>query len=76
MGELAADIERPPTELDELTDTELAVYEALPRRGARTLDDIAVTAGIPVVDVLGPLTMLDVRGLVVQVDGAWRLAKG
>ena len=36
----------------------------------------AVTAGIPVVDVLGPLTMLDVRGLVVQVDGAWRLAKG
>ena len=54
---------------------ELAVYEALPRRGSRTVDEIAVAAGLPVSDVLGPLTMLDVRGLVTQVDGCWKLAK-
>lgn len=75
MGELAPDLERPVSELDALTGAELAVYEALPRRGSRTVDEIAVTAGLPVTDVLGPLTMLDVRGLVTQIDGCWKLAK-
>lgn len=75
MGEFAPELERPVSQLDALTGTELAVYEALPRRGSRTVDEIAVTAGLPVADVLGPLTMLDVRGLVTQVDGCWRLAK-
>ncbi|GFM19298.1 MULTISPECIES: DNA-processing protein DprA [Mycobacteriaceae] len=75
MGEFAPELERPVSELDALTGTELAVYEALPRRGGRTVDEIAVTAGLPVTDVLGPLTMLDVRGLVTQVDGCWKLAK-
>ena len=51
------------------------MYEALPRRGSRTVDEIAVAAGLPVSDVLGPLTMLDVRGLVTQIDGCWKLAK-
>lgn len=74
MGEFT-ELERPVSELDALTGTELAVYEALPRRGGRTVDEIAVTAGLPVTDVLGPLTMLDVRGLVTQVDGCWKLAK-
>lgn len=75
IGELAPDIARPATRLDELTDEELAVYESLPGRGSRTVDEIAVTAGLPVADVLGPLTMLDVRGLVTQVDGCWKLVK-
>ena len=75
MGEFAPDLERPVSELDALTGAELAVYEALPRRGSHTVDEIAVTAGLPVTDVLGPLTMLDVRGLVTQVDGCWKLAK-
>ncbi|MDY6999129.1 MAG: DNA-processing protein DprA [Actinomycetota bacterium] len=75
MGETAPELERPGTEIDELDDTELSVYEALPRRGSRTIDEIAVTAGLPVTDVLAPLTMLDVRGLVVQADGRWKLAK-
>ena len=75
MGELAPELERPVSELDTLTGTELTVYEALPRRGSRTVDEIAFAAGLPVTDVLGPLTMLDVRGLVTQVDGCWKLAK-
>lgn len=75
MGEFAPELERPVSELDALSAAELAVYEALPRRGSRTVDEIAVAAGLPVSDVLGPLTMLDVRGLVTQVDGCWKLAK-
>ena len=75
MGEFAPELERPVSELDALSTAELAVYEALPRRGSRTVDEIAVAAGLPVSDVLGPLTMLDVRGLVTQVDGCWKLAK-
>ena len=75
IGELAPDHARPVSELDELTDVELAVYEALPGRGTRTLEEIAVVSGLPVTDVLGPLTMLDVRGLVTQLQGCWKLAK-
>lgn len=75
FGELAPDVARPITPLDDLTDEELTVYESLPGRGARTVDEIAVIAGLPATDVLGPLTMLDVRGLVTQEDGCWKLAK-
>lgn len=76
IGEFAPEIERPSTATDGLSDTELAVYEALPRRGSRTVEEIAVRTGIPATEVLGPLTMLDVRGLVNRVDGCWKLAKG
>ncbi|GJF11051.1 putative DNA processing protein DprA [Mycolicibacterium cyprinidarum] len=75
MGEFAPEVTRPASVIDDLTDTELAVYEALPRRGTRTVGEIAVAAGLPVTDVLGPLTMLDVRGLITQAEGSWRLAK-
>jgi DNA processing protein len=75
MGEFAPDIPRPTTSLDDLSDEELAVYESLPRRGARTVDEIAVVAGLPPTEVLGPLTMLDVRGLVTREEGCWKLAK-
>ncbi|PQD98689.1 DNA-protecting protein DprA [Mycobacterium sp. EPG1] len=74
-GELAPDLDRPTTGLDDLSDEELAVFEALPGRGMRTVDEIAVTAGIPATEVLGPLTMLNVRGLATQENGCWRLAK-
>lgn len=73
MGEFAPDPDRPGTDLDDLDDTELTVYEALPRRGAHTVGEIAIRAGLPVADVLGPLAMLDVRGLVRQEDGNWKL---
>ena len=75
MGEFAPDIPRPTTSLDDLSDEELTVYESLPRRGARTVDEIAVVAGLPPTEVLGPLTMLDVRGLVTREEGCWKLAK-
>jgi DNA processing protein len=75
MGELAPDAARPNSETDVLSDRELAVYDALPRRGTRTAGEIAMTAGLPVSDVLGPLTMLDVRGLVTQLAGSWKLSK-
>jgi DNA processing protein len=75
MGEFAPDIPRPTTSLDDLSDDELTVYESLPRRGACTVDEIAIVAGLPPTDVLGPLAMLDVRGLVTQEEGCWKLAK-
>ena len=75
IGEFAPDVERPTTEVDDLSDEELAVFEALPRRGKRTLDEIAVAAGMAPADVLGPLTMLDVRGLVAREEGCWKLAR-
>lgn len=76
VGEFPPDRERPVTEVDDLSDEELIVFEALPGRGVRTVDEIAVTAGLPASDVLGPLTMLNVRGLVMQEDGCWKLARG
>lgn len=75
VGELAPDLVRPVSVVDDLTDVELAVYEALPARGTRTLEEISVVAGLPVPEVVGPLAMLDVRGLVRQVEGCWKLAK-
>lgn len=74
VGELAPDLARPATSLDGLTDEEFTVYEALPGRGKRAVQEIAVAAGLPVTEVLGPLTMLEVRGLITQVEGSWRLA--
>lgn len=75
VGELAPDRGRPACEVDELSVEELIVYEALPGRGGRSVDEIAVTAGMPATEVLGPLTMLNVRGLAIQEEGCWKLAK-
>ncbi|BBX71004.1 DNA-processing protein DprA [Mycolicibacterium psychrotolerans] len=74
-GEIAEDPPRPRSELDDLSPDELAVYEALPGRGTRSIEDIAVVAGLPVADVLGPLTMLDIKGLVTQDNGDWKLLR-
>jgi DNA processing protein len=73
-GELAADDDRPASRLDGLTDTELRVYDAFPARGARTVDEIAVASGLPPTQVLGPLSMLEIGGLVVCQGGRWKLA--
>ncbi|MBO0677182.1 DNA-processing protein DprA [Mycolicibacterium sp. S2-37] len=72
-GELAPDEVRPVTALDGLGDAERRVYEALPARAARSADEIAVAAGIPAYQVLGPLAMLEVAGLVVHREGRWTL---
>ena len=74
-GEFAAEQPRPRSEVDGLSEEELAVYEALPGRGSRSIDQIAVAAGMPETDVIGQLTMLDIRGLVTQQDGEWKVAR-
>ena len=73
-GELAADPKRPTSPLDGLADIELRVYDAFPARGARTVDEIAVASGLPPTQVLGPLSMLEIAGLVVCQGGRWKLA--
>jgi DNA processing protein len=74
-GELAPEEERPVSALDGLADTEKQVYDALPARGARSADEIAVAAGLPPTQVLGPLAVLELAGLAVRRDGRWRLAR-
>lgn len=73
-GELADEPAHPVTPLDGLSDGEQAVYEAFPARGLRSAEQLAVECGLPVEDVLAPLTMLEVTGLVEQRDGRWRLS--
>lgn len=74
-GEFAEDPAGPTDVLDALSDAELQVYEALPGRGVRTADEIAVAAGLPAATVLGPLAMLEIAGLVQREEGRWRLAR-
>jgi DNA processing protein len=73
-GELADEQDRPTSRLDGLADNELRVYDALPARGARTVDEIAVASGLPPTQVLGPLSMLEIAGLVISQGGRWKLA--
>jgi DNA processing protein len=75
VGEIAPDVPRPFSPLDGLSDAEQHVYEALPARGGSTADEIAVASGLAPTQVLGPLTMLEVAGLVVGKDGCWTLAE-
>ncbi len=72
-GEFAEERPRPANPLDGLSETELKVFEALPARGARTPDQIAVAAGLPATSILGPLAILEIAGLVQRRDGRWRL---
>ena len=74
-GEFADELPRPSAALDELTDSERLVYEALPARGAKTPDQIAVASGLPAARVLGPLAMLEIAGLVQRQDGRWRICR-
>jgi DNA processing protein len=74
-GELAAEDPRPQALLADLTENEQRVYEALPARGARTVDEIAVASGLPPTQVLGPLSMLEIAGLVVRQGGRWKLGR-
>ena len=68
IGELAAEPSRPSSPLDGLGPNELRVYDALPARGARTVDQVAVAAGLPPTQVLGPLATLELEGLVMRID--------
>lgn len=74
VGELSPDEERPESLLDGLGEAEQRVYDALPARGRRTADQIAVASGLPPTQVLGPLSMLEVCGLIIRDEGYWKLA--
>jgi DNA processing protein len=74
-GELADEQPHPTGALDALTDAERQVYEALPGRGTRTPDEVAVAAGLPAAAVLCPLAMLEIAGHIERQDGRWRLAR-
>ncbi|KUI32217.1 DNA processing protein DprA [Mycobacterium sp. IS-1742] len=76
MGELAPVEAGPTSPLDACTDAERRIYDALPMRGARSADELAVAAGIPAHQVVGPLAMLEVAGLVVHEGGRWKIARG
>jgi len=73
IGELADEPEHPRTPLDDLGDTERVVYEAIPARGWRTATQIGVSCALPVEKVLGPLTQLELAGLVQAYEGRWSL---
>lgn len=75
IGELAPDEPRPATPLDGLNEAERRVYEALPGRGAATVDEIAVASGLVPEQVLGPLAILEVGGLVQRDCGRWRIVR-
>ncbi|RAU90321.1 DNA-protecting protein DprA, partial [Mycobacterium colombiense] len=75
IGELAAQDSHPTTPLDGLSDAERRVYEALPGRGAATVDEIAVASGIVPELALGPLAMLELAGLVQRQEGRWRIVR-
>jgi DNA processing protein len=75
IGELAPDEPRPATALDGLGDEERRVYEALPGRGAATVDEIAVAAAVESARILAPLAMLEVAGLAERHDGRWRIVR-
>ncbi|MGB8389480.1 DNA-processing protein DprA [Mycobacterium sp.] len=75
IGELAPDQPHPTTAFDGLSAAERRVYEALPGRGAATVDEIAVASGLVPEQVLGPLAMLEVAGLVQRHDGRWRILR-
>lgn len=75
IGELGRDEPHPTTPLDGLSDAERRIYEALPGRGAATVDEIAVASGMVPELALGPLAMLELAGLVQRQDGRWRIVR-
>ncbi len=75
IGELACEEPRPATALDGLSEAERQVYEALPGRGAATIDEIAIASGLVPEQVLGPLAILEVAGVAERDCGRWRIVR-
>ncbi len=75
IGELAVEEAHPATPLDGLSDAERRVYEALPGRGAATVEQLAIASGLAPERVLGPLAILELAGLVQRQEGRWRLVR-
>jgi DNA processing protein len=75
IGELATEPGRPTSPLDGLEPNVARVYDALPGRGARSVDEIAIASGLPPTQILGPLATLELEGLVMRSEGRWKLAR-
>lgn len=75
IGELAPEEPHPSTPLDGLSEAERLVYEALPGRGAASIDEIAVASGLASEQVLGPLAMLELAGLAERKESRWRIVR-
>lgn len=73
MGEVPDDLSGPVTPLDGLTDVQRRVYDGFPGRAFRTPEELAEAVAIPVERIFGPLTALELAGLVTRRDGRWRL---
>jgi DNA processing protein len=74
-GEVADEPVHPVGALDGLCADERVVYDALPARGLRTVEQIAQECGLPVTKTLGSLALLEIEGLVDNCDGRWRLVR-
>ena len=61
---------------DALTETQLAVFEAIPARRRARVGDIALAAGVNVPTCLGALTALESAGLVAGDERGWLVAVG
>jgi DNA processing protein len=61
---------------DALSETQLAVFEAIPARRRASVGDIALAAGVSVPSCLGALTALESAGLVEGDERGWVIAVG
>jgi DNA processing protein len=74
LGEDLADIRRAPTEArDELDALSRQVLDGLPVVGVASPDRIAVTCGVPALEVLRRLPGLELLGLVESTPAGWQL---
>jgi DNA processing protein len=75
MGQAILPLAHGPTRAtDALTETELAVFEAIPARRRVSVGDIALAAGVSVPSCLGALTSLEAGGLVEGDERGWLIA--
>jgi DNA processing protein len=72
---LATEPQHLTTPLDQLSNDEKRVYEALPSRGTRSANELAVESRVSVPVLQGQLAMLELAGLATEDDGRWRLSR-
>lgn len=65
----------PDRSTDALPPDDKRVHDAIPARSSVTIEEIAYSAALDVAVVRSALARMDVSGHVVNVDGAWRLAR-
>ena len=65
----------PVRRIDELTGDRQRVYEAIPGRGAITVDEIALNAALDVGRVMAALALLEVDRFVAAVGDGWSIVR-